>query len=428
MYTRSWIIPKIITASSIGSLIEWYDFFIAGAAAASVWPLVFFPSSNPVAALIFSISSFAVLYFTRPVAAYIFGHLGDKIGRKFSLYWTLILTSIGMFGIAATPSYAVIGISSSILLFIFRLIQGLGVGGEWQGGIVWVAEFVINKKFKGFYTALVQIANSFGIALGTVTFYIVGLFVRGPDFLSWGWRIPFIIGGLVAIVGVIIRYRLLESPLFEEINIKGQIEKLPAAKVWKENWYNIILFAIVTSFVIVTENLNMNPIGISYMTAKGIPLTVPLIAISVGAALSALFLLLGAVLSDMFGRKPVLLISTFLTAVWIYPFYFLVNTLYFVNILLACILLFAFSYIGYGILPIAFSENFETKYRYSGVGWSFQLGALIAGSILTVVVPYAFSISGGIIKAWNYLALISVLITILAFISGIFYKQKKPKE
>jgi len=421
-------LPKVIAASSIGTLIEWYDFFIAGAAASSVWPLVFFPKNNPIAAVTLSISTFGLTYFTRPVAAFLFGHLGDRMGRRTTLVWTLIAMAVAMFGIAFTPAYSSIGVAAPILISVFRLVQGLGIGGEWQGGIVWATEFVSSKESRGFWASLVQLANSLGLSFGTLAFFLVRSVLPAQSFLSYGWRIPFLIGGLVVVVGFIIRYKMTESPLFKEIQRRGSREAVPSMSVWKTHWPKILLFAVITSYVIIVENLNLNPFGITYMTAEGIGSRFVFLAIAAGAAFSGVPLVLGAALSDKVGRRTPLLISTVLTAASVYPFYLMVNTLNPSLIVVATMLLFGVTYVGYGVLPIAFAEQFPTKFRYSGVGWSFQIGALISGVILVVVLPEVVQISHGPVNSWPYLVLVSLIITLAAMASSLTLKKPEKDE
>jgi MFS family permease len=429
MFTISRIqLSKVAMAASIGSLIEWYDFFIAGTAAATVWPIVFFPKEDPISAIVFSISTFALIYFSRPLAAFLFGHFGDKIGRKSTLVWTLIVMAVGMFGIALTPSYSSIGVVAPILIAIFRFFQGLGIGGEWQGAIVWLAEFA-PKRTRGFWISLVQLANPLGICLGTLVFiWVVSVIPSREDFLNYGWRIPFLIGGLVVIVGFIIRYRMMESPLFKEIQNKRSTEVLPSIFVWKAYWPKILLFAVVTSYVVAVVNLNLNPFGITYMTAKGLNSTFVLLAVGASAVFGAIAVVLGGVLSDKIGRRRALLISTALTAVALYPFYLMVNTLVTFFVIIALFLLYAIIYLGYGVYAITFAEHFPTKFRYSGVGWAFQIGAVITGVLLVVVVPTLVRISGGPANIWPYLILLSLIITLAALAASLTLREPLKDE
>ncbi len=419
-------LAKVASAASIGSLVEWYDFFIAGSAAATVWPAIFFPKSSASAALALSFSTFAVTYLARPIAAFTFGHFGDRAGRRTTLVWTLLTMAVAMFGIALTPAYASIGIVAPILIALFRFVQGFGIGGEWQGGVVWVAEFTAGRKTRGFWTSVVQLANSLGLSIGTLAFYIASIYAPGPAFEQWGWRVPFAVGGAVVIAGAIIRYRMAESPLFHRLQASGAMEKHPAVTVLRDNWKNIILLSFVISFVVVVENLNLNPVGLSYLAAKGLKPPANLFIVGAAAAFSAIPLLLGAIWSDQTSRRRPMLVGIILTLFMVYPFYLLVNTGSFAYAALGAVALLAFPYIAYGVFPIAFSEFFPTKYRYSGVGLAFQIGAIYTGLILVAVVPYILGVAHGLLNAWPYLAGLSMLMTVVALICLLV--ARRPKE
>jgi len=403
---------------------EWYDFFTAGAAAAAVWPAVFFPGSNPAAAIALSISTFALTYFSRPLGAFIFGHLGDKYGRKSNLVWTMVTMAFAMFGMALTPSYASVSIIAPVLIGVFRLLQGIANGGEYQGGITWVAEFAPIKR-RGFWTSIVHSTLFGGILTGTLAFYIANAVLPRDAFFDWGWRVPFFIGGGVAVFAALIRYKFAESPLFGGLRRRGAIEKQPALRVLRERWKTILHLWVLKEYLTDTENINLQPLGLAYMVAIGIAVPVAYFAIMVGAGIGSISAVIGGAWSDYVGRRRPLILCTFGTAVFVYPFYLLVNTKNTLLVVIASIILFFLIGFGGAALPAAMTEQFATRHRVSGVGYSWQFGALTGGIVLGVVLPFAIASSRGLANAWPYIAAISAAVSVGSFVAALAMKETK---
>jgi len=245
------ITGKIVAAATIGSLVEYYDFFIAATAAAIIWPYIMFPNINPAVVFLYSAILFVVAPATGPVGGYIFGHFGDKLGRKFSLIITLILMGVGALGVGLTPTYAAIGIAAPILILIFRITEGIGIGGETGNSFLVILEYVYKSKWRAFWTSFVHSAGWLGVLTSSLFFGILASVLPSSALLDWGWRIPFFVGSIVILIGIYFRYRIAETPLFMEVVKKRrEIVKRPANEAFKKylEGYNIRCIFMVLSW------------------------------------------------------------------------------------------------------------------------------------------------------------------------------------
>lgn len=407
---------------------EWYDFFLAGTAAAQIWPLVFFSKFSETTALALSIAAYGIVFFTRPIGSWVFGHLGDKYGRKSMLFWTLVLMGIGTLGLALTPSYAAIGILAPILLNVFRAVQGIGLGGEWGGATGWVVEFASKSRHRAFWSGWVQWTVPLGTVLSIISFILVGRSMPQAAYLDWGWRIPFLVGAVIAIVAIFIRYSLKESPLFSAL-LKGHaVEKSPFTQMLKESWKKVTLLAVLFSYISVTYSGIMNPISVSYMSSLKIPPMNALSYVTYGVAFSLITLLIGAILGDIIGRRMVAVIATTLTTLATLAFFPLVNTLNPSYIIMAEATLIGSAYLFLGVVPAYYNENFPTRYRYSGSGFSFQMGNLLAGVVITFAIPITISSSGGLLNSWPVITALGVIFAVASLIAALLLKDTKDTQ
>ena len=221
----------------LGTTIEWYDFLLSGITAALVWPTVFFPSYGLLSGLLVSISVYGLGFVARPVGAAIFGHLGDRRGRKSTLIWTLLVMGLGTLALGLTPGYATIGVLGGVLVTVFRLLQGVGFGGEWGGSSTWVMEFASKSRWRSFWTSWVQQGAIFGLLLSNGAFFLAEISlggVAGSAFLAWGWRIPFFANLVLIALAIVIRQKLSETPVFNLLLERKAPERVPSLKVWKE--------------------------------------------------------------------------------------------------------------------------------------------------------------------------------------------------
>lgn len=418
------VLAKVTFASTLGTLLEWYDFFLAGTAAAQIWPLVFFSNFSPVTALAFSIATYGITFFTRPIGAWIFGFLGDKLGRKSMLVWTLGIAGISMLGIALIPSYASIGLLAPILLNLFRATQGIGLGGEFGGSTSWVVEHAAKSKHRALWSGWVQWSVPLGTVLSVISFIIARTY-SGSAYLDWGWRVPFVVGAGVAVVGIVIRYRLQDSPLFRQLAEKRQIERAPFSQMLKSSWRKVVVLAFLFSYITVIFSGLVNPTSLSYMAASKISPTAALYYITYGTSFALVTVIVGSLLGDKIGRKWVAVLATALTAVVALAFFPLLSTKNPFYIILAEGALVGSAYLFLGVVPVVYNENFPTAYRYSGSGFSFQLGNLIAGIVITFVIPYIISSYGGVLGATQALTGVGVAFALISMVAALFLKDTK---
>ena len=425
-------IPKVTFAAAIGTTIDYYDYFIALLVASIAWPTVFFPSVSADVGLALSISSAAVTLLFRPIGAFIFGHLGDRLGRKKMLMWTLSTMGISTLGIALVPSYAAIGIAAPIIVIFFRILFGIGAGGEYGGAIAWTSEFVSKSKNRAFWTSWVQIATAIGLVISSAVVFF--LFIAAPSsgkvaFINNGWRIPFFFGTVLIVIGVAIRYFLGESPLFKKLGSK-KVDKTPALTIIKSNWRLILTLAIAPEFAASVISLEVVPFSetyISHIILNG-DIAFATVSVILGGIFAIFTAICGALISDKIGRKKTLYLSALLTMVFTYPYFMLINTGSYALIILAQLLLIGSIFIAAGVIPILLAEQFVTKYRYSGIGLSNQSGGVLAGVLTTFVLPAIIISSGTLTAAWPKIVFVSIGICILSIIFISFIKETKDKK
>jgi MFS family permease len=418
---------KVAFAAQIGSIIDWYDLFIVGLIAALVWSKTHFPADVPPAVSVFFVLlTYSIVYVSRPVGAVIFGHYGDKIGRKTMMIFTLILCGGSMFAIGLTPTYAEIGLLASILILLFRLIFGIGIGGEIGGAQTWVSEFASYSKYRGFWNSVVISALGMGSFLSALLTYLF-LLVFGLDtFISYAWRYLFIIGGIAMIVGILIRYLTLESPIFLKAKLNGRIVKIPLFEAFKKSWKNILPFLVlVVPGLLAYATIGAGPLVISYASALKIPFLSILLAQSIGAIASVIFCLIGGILADKIGRKTVFITGMAILALITYPSFLLLFTKNFEFIVLMQILSNSWLFF-YGAFMSLMAETFSTEIRYTALGITYQLPTLIGGLMIGFFIPYIVGISGGLLNAYVNISILLISVCIIsALIIGIFTKETK---
>jgi metabolite-proton symporter len=370
-------VRRAMIAGTVGTSIEWYDFFLYGTAAALVFPKLFFPDASPYAGALASFATYAVGFAARPVGAAIFGHYGDRIGRKATLISTLLLMGIASTLIGVLPGHNAIGFWAPTLLVALRLIQGIGVGGEWGGSVTLCMEWG-NPKRRGFIGSWPQVGVPIGLLLSTGA---VSLFshLTGDAFETWGWRVPFLLSIVLVGVGLWVRLGVLESPLFKREVENQRVERLPLVEVIKRNPREIILsallrmseqapFYIFTAFVLAygTEDLGF---GKNFMTNS----------VMIAAALSLFCVPFFGHLSDRIGRKRMYMMGAAATMIWGVPYFLLLDS----KIGALVVLTIAVSLIPhdmqYGPQASLIAESFPTRLRYSGAGLGYQLASVFAG-------------------------------------------------
>jgi len=403
-------ITQVAVASFIGTAIEWYDFFLYGTAAALIFNKLFFPTFDPLSGTLAAFGTYAVGFVARPLGGIVFGHYGDRVGRKAMLSLTLLLMGVATFCIGLLPTYATIGPWAPMLLVILRMLQGFGVGGEWGGAVLMAVEHAPAGK-RGFYGSWPQVGVPAGLLLSTSIFSGISTLPE-DQLLSWGWRVPFLLSLLLVGVGLFIRLRIVETPAFSQVQKTGAVARLPLFDALRSHPKNILLamgarlaengvFYIYSVFVLVyvTEQLKL---------PRSVALNGVLLA-TVGELIS--IPAFGA-LSDRIGRRPVYMGGAAFSALFAFPFFWLLDTQHPTFLWLAITLGLAVGHSAmYGPQASFFSELFGTRVRYSGASLGYQLASVFAGGFSPLIATSLLQWSYG--KPWP----VAVYMMVMALIT-----------
>src|SRR5262245_44400195 len=367
-------------ASLIGTTIEWYDFFLYGTAAALVFNRLFFPNSDPLMGTLYAFGTYAVGFFARPFGGIVIGHYGDKVGRKSMLVLTLVIMGVATFLIGLLPTYAQIGPWAAVALIVLRIAQGFGVGGEWGGAVLMAVEHAPPGK-RGFYGSWPQTGVPAGLVLST---FVFAMFARLPEdqFLSWGWRVPFLVSALLVGVGLLIRLRIVETPAFAKVKESATEVRQPIVEVLR-TYPKEVLLAMGARFAENGAFYVYSVFVLVYATQQvKIPQQTVLNAMLFAAACELAAIPIYGSLSDRFGRRPVYLFGAVMTAVLAFPLFMLLDTGSTPMVVLAMFLVFIFSHAAmYGPQAAFLSEMFGTRVRYSGASLGAQLSSVLAGGL-----------------------------------------------
>jgi metabolite-proton symporter len=374
----------VALASLIGTTIEWYDFFLYGTAAALVFNRLFFPNTDPLTGTLLAFGTYAVGFVARPVGGIIIGHYGDKIGRKSMLVLTLVIMGVATFFIGLLPTYDQIGVWAPIALVVLRLAQGFGVGGEWGGAVLMAVEHAPPGK-RGFYGSWPQIGVPAGLLLANaVFFFFSGL--PEEQFLAWGWRVPFLLSIFLVFVGLVIRVRILETPAFARIKETSAEARQPIVEVIRR-YPKQVLLAMGARFAENGGFYIYSVFVITYATQLvKIDQQTVLYGILIGAGLELLAIPFFGALSDRVGRRPVYLFGAIVTAVFAYPFFWLIDSGSTAALWSAIAIAFVLSHAAMYAPQAAFlSELFGTRVRYSGASLGAQLASVFAGALAPLI-------------------------------------------
>ena len=403
-------IARVVGASLIGTTVEWYDFFLYGVAASVVFGELFFPKGEELTGTLLSFATFAVGFFARPIGGVVFGHFGDRLGRKNLLVLSLLMMGLATFAIGLLPTYAQVGALAPVLLTVLRLIQGFALGGEWGGAVLIVSEHGEPAR-RGFWSSWPQAGAPAGQLIANGVLAGLAAFQSDADFNSWGWRIPFLLSAVLVLVGLWVRLRIEESPLFRQARAKQEpTDKLPFIEVITK-YPREVLTAMGARMA---ENVSYYIFTIVIVTyAKEhlkLDKSFALNAVLIGAAIHFCAIPLWGALSDRVGRRPVYLLGAIGVGIWAFVFIALVDTENFALAALAVTVGLILHGAMYGPQAAFFTELFGTRVRYSGVSVGYQLASIIAGGLA----PF---IAVALLKAYDSGYAISIYVAACSLIS-----------
>jgi MFS family permease len=419
-------IYKVAVASIVGSIIEQYDFLVTGIIAATVWGGIFFKLPG-LAAVAAAIGVYGLGIIIRPVGAFIFGHIADRQGRKEAMVYALVLMGLATLAIGLTPTYDTIGVAAPVLLIIFRLLQGISFGAEFGTASTWVVEQAARSKYRAFWGAWVGFAIPIGLLLGFGSVIFIKSLMTPADFTAWGWRIFFFIGFLVAIVGLIIRTRTMDSFVFEQHRKQVTVLTYPSSQVWREMPWTILRTSLVNAMFGGAFFLYF-VFGTSYMRAAGFAGNTPEIIGLIAAAFMLVFMFFGSLLADYINRRTILLTSAVVFLLFALPYFYLVNTGDVFLAGVADVIGFGFVFgFGYGAIPTFYTENFPTRYRASGASAAYQIAQVYGGGLIPIIAGWILS-TYGVKGAYPYIAGYVMLYGVAAIIAILRTPETKGKS
>jgi metabolite-proton symporter len=410
-------IRKVALAAMAGSAIEWYDFFIYLTAAALVFPKLFFPSDiDQVAGVLASLSTAAVGFVARPVGGALFGHYGDKLGRKPLLVIALLTMGIATTLVGLMPTYATIGVLASILLFVLRFAQGLAVGGQWGGAMLLATEYAPPGK-RGLYGSFAQVGVPVGLVIGNAFFLVLSATLSPDQFQAWGWRIPFLASILLIGLAMYIQLRIEDTPAFRQLQERmeergaeeAQQERSPVWEVLRDHWRQVLLaggaFFVVNGayYVMITGILDYGTRDL------GLSRSALLTAVLISSFAQIFFLSAWSALSDRVGRRPVYLAGAALLGLWAFPMFWLVDTKSLVLITVALTIGQLFLSMMYGPQAALFAEMFSARVRYSGASLGYQLASVFAGGLAPIIMVYLLDRTGTSLSVSIYVFAMAVV-------------------
>jgi MHS family shikimate/dehydroshikimate transporter-like MFS transporter len=401
---------RVVLSSFFGTAVEWYDFYLYGTASALVFNTLFFPDFDPLVGTIASFGTFAAGFLARPIGGIVFGHFGDRIGRKAMLVWSLTGMGAATLLIGLLPGYAQIGVAAPVLLVLLRLLQGFAVGGEWGGAVLMSVEHEEENK-RGLAGSWTQAGSPAGLVLSTVVFGAVSLMPQDA-FMSWGWRVPFLFSAVLVVLGLVIRLKIVESPEFVAVAKTETKAPMPALQAIRKHPLNILLAAVMCLAPFVNFYMFATFILTYATTELGFDRSFVLIVVAVSGFVEIFTIPACAALSDRIGRRKVFLAGAVFFAVYAYPF-FLANaalpttTTFAITVFIGLAIIHPFMY---GPMATLFAELFPPHVRYSGASLGYQIGAILGGGFAPLILTSLLATGlGAIATIPPYLILVSIL-------------------
>jgi metabolite-proton symporter len=409
---------KVLTASLVGTSIEFYDFYIYATAAVLVFPALFFPDGDMMAARLQSLATFAIAFVARPIGSWVFGHFGDRVGRKATLVASLLTMGIATVGIGLLPTYAQVGVLAPLLLAVCRFGQGLGLGGEWGGAALLATENAPPGK-RGFYGSFPQLGAPIGFFLANGVFLILSQVMSDAAFLAWGWRVPFLLSTLLIVVGLWVRLTLHETPAFAKIVASGERVKAPMVEVFRTNWPAVVLGTLImlaTYVLFYLMTVFSLGFGTDPVAGLGYDRSQFLVFLLVGVVFFGVFTPVAGLLADRFGRKPVLVWVTVAIIVFGFAMGPLMGGGGTVGVLAFLIVGLSLMGLTFGPMASVLPELFPTKVRYTGASVAYNLAGLLGASFAPYIATW---LAGTLGLAWvgGYLVLVGAITLVALLIS-----------
>ena len=387
----------IAFASAIGTTIEWYDFFLFGVVTPLVFNKLFFPNFDPLVGTLLAYTTFFVGFISRPIGGIIFGHYGDRIGRKTVLVLTILIMGVATFLIGLLPTYATVGIWAPVMLLFLRIFQGIGIGGEWGGAVLMAVEHSPAGR-RGFYGSWPQIGVPAGLLLSSGMVYLLS-YLPEADFFSWGWRIAFLISAVLVAVGLYIRLKIMETPAFTRIQESDKVVHVPFFELWRTHGKNTLL-GLGARYI---EGVTFNIFGVfvvGYLAGTlGLPRQTALAGVMIASAIMIVMLPIYGNLSDRIGRRRMFGVAGILIGILSFPAFWLMQTKEPLLVWIAIAVPFAFVYPAvYGPQAALFSELFDTRVRYTGISFVYQFSGIYASGLTPIIATALLPMGGN--KPW----------------------------
>ena len=406
---------RAVIASTVGTTIEWYDFLLYGTVTGLVFGKLFFPKSDPLVGVLEAFAVYSVGFVARPIGAMVFGHYGDRIGRKGALIASLLLTGLATFAVGFVPTYDQVGIWGAVILTVIRFIQGVGVGGEWGGSVLLSMEWARTNAHRGFITSWAQLGGPAGALLANIAVLVFSR-ISGDQFLVWGWRIPFMLSIIMVGVGLYIRLGILETPVFRRLVAESRIERVPVLEVIKRQPRSIILAALARMGEQAPSYIYLAFVFAYATQILHIPRDFLLTSLSTAGITSFVTIPLAGHLSDRIGRKRMYIIGSVATGVFGFVYFAMLNTTVPAWIFLGIALSFIANDLMYGPQAALIAECFTPRLRYTGASIGYQLSSIISGGpapLIATALLVAFG-SGYVIALYILLcAIVSIVATVL---------------
>ncbi|TQM09055.1 MFS transporter [Pseudonocardia kunmingensis] len=408
---------RVLIASLVGSTVEWYEFFIYGTAASLLFDELFFPDFDPLVSALLALSTFAIAFVARPIGGAVFGHFGDRIGRKSMLVITLTMMGAATFAIGLLPTYAQIGVAAPLLLVLLRLVQGFSLGGEYGGAVLMSIEHAGTNK-RGFFGAVVNTGAGWGLLLANLVFLAVS---QLPDeaFRTWGWRVPFLLSAVLVVLGLVIRLKLDESPDFQAVKQSGEVRKAPVVEVLRRHGGLVALVCLAYLSAGVTFYVG-TVFSLSYGTGRGTGRSTLLGLVTAVNVLTILAIPFFGWLSDRYDRKRIFLAGIVGMAALCWVWFPLLGAGSTALMLLGFVILFIPYAANYGVMPAFFAHVFPAPVRYTGLSIGYTLGTVLGSGLAPIIATFLLGTTGG----WPAIAFYMSGVGVLSFVAALFLHER----